>query len=132
MNVNSIQPAAVQKQDNIKKAVGVAAGIAAVAGTTVYLAKTGKLDTFVSAAKEKLANVNSDSIKRKFGTIQKAVKGTAERIKTGQAAAAVKEKAHSASEFLQNKFLIGKNFVKDTAKSVSGAVSNLISKAVKH
>lgn len=132
MNVNSIQPTTVQKHDNIKKAAGAAVGIAAAAGAVAYLAKTGKLDTFVSTAKEKISNINSDSIKRKFGKIQKAVQGATEKITTSPAFGAVKEKAKAVSDFAVNKFTQGVELGKGLAGKAAKFVSGLVSKVVKH
>ncbi|MGM9994630.1 MAG: hypothetical protein ACI37R_07885 [Candidatus Avigastranaerophilus sp.] len=120
MNVQSIQPVAVQKRDTAKKVAGALIATAAATSATVYLVKSGKLDKIVSAVKEKIGQSKfAGNIGRKVNNIRKQVGEIANQIAQNPKVAAVKTTVKGAVDTVTGKAVSAFNTVR--AKAVSGA-----------
>lgn len=131
MNVQSIQPVAVQKRDTAKKVAGAVIATAAAAGATAYLVKTGKLDKIISAVNEKIGQSKfAENIGRKVNNIREHVEKIAGEIAKNPKVAAAKTTVKGAVDTVMGKAVSAFNTVKDKAAFGVDKAKDLFQKGV--
>lgn len=134
MYVHPVNPAGTERPSSARKVAKAVVTTAAVAGTVVYLSKTGKLSALKNAVKEKLAGFKfMESLGRKFSKVQDFVKAQAEKVQNSKLMGKAKEGIAKVkdSSLVAN---VKENFakIKDSGlvakiKTIPGRVMNFVS-----